>query len=92
MRIAVLGAGVVGMAAAYYLAKDGHEVTVIDRHPEAASGTSRSNVVMTRPGTIIGVSRRWCMCGRPPGCKRKNENSDGQVDCDHVSGLLDAAS
>jgi hypothetical protein len=32
------------------------------------------------------------MCGRPLGCKRKNENADGQVDCDHVFGLLDAAS
>ena len=28
-----------------------------------------------------------CMCGRPLGCKRKNEKSDGRVDCDHVSGL-----
>ena len=31
------------------------------------------------------------MCGRPLGCKSKNENSDGRVDCDHVSGLVDAA-
>ncbi len=31
------------------------------------------------------------MCGRPLGCKRKSENSDGWVDCDHVSGLIDAA-
>jgi hypothetical protein len=28
------------------------------------------------------------MCGRPLGCKRKIENSDNRVDCDHVSGLL----
>ena len=31
------------------------------------------------------------MCGRPLGCKRKSEKSDGRVDCDHVSGLCDAA-
>jgi hypothetical protein len=31
------------------------------------------------------------MCGRPLGCKRKSEKSDGCVDCDHVSGLFDAA-
>jgi hypothetical protein len=31
---------------------------------------------------------RWCMCGRPLGCKRENENFDGRIDCDHVSGLL----
>src|SRR5271165_7250515 len=28
-----------------------------------------------------------CMCGRPLGCKRKNEKPDGWVDCDHVFGL-----
>jgi transposase-like protein len=32
--------------------------------------------------------RRWCMCGRPLGCKRENEKSDGRIDCDHVSGLF----
>ena len=33
MRVLVLGAGVVGVTAAWYLANDGHEVTVIDRQP-----------------------------------------------------------
>jgi hypothetical protein len=28
------------------------------------------------------------MCGRPLGCKSFDENFDGWVDCDHVSGLL----
>jgi D-amino-acid dehydrogenase len=45
-----LGAGVVGTAAAYYLAKDGHEVTVIERHAAAAEGTSRSNAGLVSPG------------------------------------------
>ncbi|MBU2022286.1 MAG: FAD-dependent oxidoreductase, partial [Gammaproteobacteria bacterium] len=31
MRVCVLGAGVVGLTSAYYLAKKGFEVTVIDR-------------------------------------------------------------
>jgi glycine/D-amino acid oxidase-like deaminating enzyme len=31
MRIAVLGSGVVGTTTAYYLAKAGHEVVVVDR-------------------------------------------------------------
>src|SRR4051794_8364843 len=31
---------------------------------------------------------RWYMCGRPLGCKRENEKSDGRIDCDHVSGLF----
>jgi len=27
------------------------------------------------------------MCGRPLGCKSFDENSDGRIDCEHVSGL-----
>jgi D-amino-acid dehydrogenase len=50
MKILVLGAGVVGAAAAYYLARDGHEVTVIERHPSAAQGTSYSNAGLVSPG------------------------------------------
>jgi len=50
MKISVLGAGVVGTAAAYYLARDGHEVTVIERHPGPAQGTSRSNAGLVSPG------------------------------------------
>ncbi len=42
MRIAVIGAGVVGLAAAHALADDGHDVTVIDREGPAA-GASRGN-------------------------------------------------
>jgi D-amino-acid dehydrogenase len=43
MRVTVLGAGVVGVASAWYLAADGHEVTVIDRQPSAAQETSFAN-------------------------------------------------
>lgn len=50
MKILVLGAGVVGTAAAYYLARDGHEVTVVERHPAAARGTSYSNAGLVSPG------------------------------------------
>jgi hypothetical protein len=28
------------------------------------------------------------MCGRPRGFKSFEENSDGRIDCDHVSGLM----
>ena len=31
MRIVVLGAGVIGVTTAYELARDGHEVIVVDR-------------------------------------------------------------
>lgn len=43
MRVFVLGAGVVGTTAAWYLAKAGHEVTVFDREPGPALETSYAN-------------------------------------------------
>ena len=50
MKILVLGAGVVGTTAAYTLARDGHEVTVVERHAGAALGTSYSNAGLVSPG------------------------------------------
>ena len=43
MRVSVIGAGVVGVTTAYYLALDGHDVTVIDERDTAAGGTSYAN-------------------------------------------------
>lgn len=43
MKVLVLGAGVVGVTSAWYLAKAGHEVTVIDREPSAGLETSFAN-------------------------------------------------
>lgn len=43
MRVAVIGAGVVGVTSAYYLARSGHDVTVIDLENSVASGTSFAN-------------------------------------------------
>ena len=39
----VLGAGVVGVTSAWYLAQAGHEVTVVDRQPQAGMETSFAN-------------------------------------------------
>lgn len=50
MRVVVLGGGVVGTAAAWYLARDGHEVTVLERHADVACGTSQSNAGLVSPG------------------------------------------
>jgi len=50
MKIAVLGAGVVGVTTAWYLAEDGHEVVVVDRHPEVARETSFANAGYVAPG------------------------------------------
>ncbi len=43
MKCLVLGAGVIGTSTAYFLAKDGHEVTVLERQPGAAMETSFGN-------------------------------------------------
>jgi D-amino-acid dehydrogenase len=40
MRIAVIGAGIIGVATAYELATDGHEVTVLERHSGVATEAS----------------------------------------------------
>ena len=43
MKIAVFGAGVIGVTSAWFLARAGHEVTVIDRQDAAAMETSFAN-------------------------------------------------
>jgi glycine/D-amino acid oxidase-like deaminating enzyme len=43
MKVVVLGAELAGVPTAYYLAKDGHEVTVIERPSAAALETSFAN-------------------------------------------------
>ncbi len=43
MKIAVLGAGVVGTTTAYFLAEAGHDVTVLDRRPGPGLETSFAN-------------------------------------------------
>ncbi len=43
MKITVLGAGIIGVSTAWHLAKRGHEVTVVDRHADAAMETSFAN-------------------------------------------------
>lgn len=61
MRVIVLGAGVVGTAAAWFLNRAGHEVTVIDRQPGAGLETSFAN------GGQISVSHAepWANPGAP---------------------------
>jgi D-amino-acid dehydrogenase len=43
MKVIVLGAGVVGVSTAYYLAKQGHQVVVIEKSSNSASGCSFAN-------------------------------------------------
>ncbi|MEZ6011522.1 MAG: D-amino acid dehydrogenase [Hyphomonas sp.] len=50
MKVVVLGAGVVGVTTAYYAARDGHDVTVIDRMSGPALETSFANAGEISPG------------------------------------------
>jgi D-amino-acid dehydrogenase len=43
LNVLILGAGVVGVSSAWYLAKSGHQVTVVDRQPGAGLETSFAN-------------------------------------------------
>lgn len=63
MRVIVIGCGVIGVSTAYFLAKDGHEVTVIDREADIACGASFANggiltPSMSDPWNAPGVTRR----------------------------------
>lgn len=61
MKVIVLGSGVVGTTTAWYLARAGHEVEVIDRQPAAALETSFANAGEVSPG----YSSPWAAPGIP---------------------------
>ncbi|MBP0634346.1 D-amino acid dehydrogenase [Cupriavidus sp. AcVe19-6a] len=61
MRVLVLGSGVIGVTSAWYLAKAGHEVTVVDREAGPALGTSFANAGQISPG----YASPWAAPGVP---------------------------
>ncbi|MES2944277.1 MAG: D-amino acid dehydrogenase [Pseudomonadota bacterium] len=61
MRIAVIGAGIIGITTAYELAADGHEVTVFERRSAAAEETSFANAGVVAPGYVTP----WSAPGMP---------------------------
>ena len=61
MRVIVLGSGVVGVTTAYYLARAGHDVTVVDRQPGPALETSFANAGQISPG----YASPWAAPGIP---------------------------
>ncbi|MBL8329842.1 MAG: D-amino acid dehydrogenase [Rubrivivax sp.] len=61
MKVLVLGAGVIGTSIAYELARDGHEVEVIDRQSGPALETSFANAGEVSPG----YSAPWAGPGVP---------------------------
>ena len=61
MRVVILGSGVIGVTSAYYLAKAGHDVTVLDRQPGPALETSFANAGQISPG----YASPWAAPGIP---------------------------
>jgi D-amino-acid dehydrogenase len=61
MKVVVLGSGVIGVTAAYQLAKAGHEVTVVDRQSAPGMETSYANAGEVSPG----YSAPWAGPGVP---------------------------
>ncbi len=61
MKIAIVGAGIIGVTTAYELATDGHEVTVFERRGAAAEETSFANAGLVAPGYVTP----WAAPGMP---------------------------
>lgn len=61
MHVIVLGSGVIGTTTAYYLARNGAQVTVIDRQEGPAMETSFANAGQVSPG----YSTPWAAPGIP---------------------------
>lgn len=61
MKIAIVGAGVIGVTTAYELACDGHEVTVFERNASIAVESSFANAGIIAPGYVAP----WAAPGMP---------------------------
>ncbi|MNS48423.1 D-amino acid dehydrogenase small subunit [compost metagenome] len=61
MKIVVLGGGVIGVASAWYLAKAGHQVTLLERRGGVALETSHANAGQISPG----YASPWAAPGIP---------------------------
>ncbi len=74
MRVLILGSGIIGTTSAYYLAKQGHDVTVIDRQNSVALETSHANAGQlsysfsspwAAPGLPLSLIK-WMLSKYPP--------------------------
>lgn len=74
MRVVVVGAGVVGIASAWYLSKAGHDVDVIEHRDGPALETSFANAAqispaLSAPWAVPGLLRKvlgWWAAGNSP--------------------------
>ena len=84
MKVLILGSGIVGTTSAYYLAKQGHDVTVIDRQNSVALETSHGNAGQlsysfsspwAAPGLPLSLIK-WMFSKYPPLIVNPNLNSE----------------
>ena len=61
MKVAVVGAGIIGVTTAFELGLDGHEVTVFERRGSVAEETSFANAGVVAPGYVTP----WAAPGMP---------------------------
>ncbi len=54
--VVILGAGVIGLSVAYYAARQGYRVTVVDRQPEQHDGCSFGNAGMIVPSHFVPLA------------------------------------
>ena len=74
MQIIVIGAGIIGMTSAYYLAKKGHKVTVVDAAARPGMATSKANggqlsysfVAPLAEPAVLGKLPAWLLDGESP--------------------------
>lgn len=70
MKVAVVGAGVVGVTTAYELTQDGHEVTVFERCATAAEGASFANGGLLAPEWMAALASAEWKNNRPSGIRQ----------------------
>ena len=61
MHVVVIGAGIIGVCTAYYLRRDGHDVTVVERRSGVAQETSFANAGVMAPSYVAP----WAQPGMP---------------------------
>jgi len=55
-RVLIVGGGVIGLCTAFYAARSGHQVSVIDRNPEERDGCSFGNAGMVVPSHFVPLA------------------------------------
>ena len=85
MKIAIVGAGIIGVTTAWELTADGHEVAVFERHNSAAEESSFANAGVVAPGYVTP----WAAPGMRAKALRSLFSTHGAVKLRWPLGLRD---